>query len=379
MTAVHLKRRAPSGARERASFEHMLSRLEGCAARLVSIEPLTADRAPGELKRMGYGIPMLITYRARGGIHRIVFRTQSPNWFGHDRRADRAALAVLAADTYGEQPRHVRVLDMGAIRDDELVSLRDAGEFYLATSYVEGTLYANDLRLIEESGRAGDLDIQRAEALARHIAEVHCAQPASCNPAVYTRAIRDLVGSGEGIFGIVDSYPEDFYRRDLLVRIEELALVWRWKLGREKTWRLRRTHGDFHPYNVLFRSNVDFTVLDASRGGAGEPADDLAAMSINYLFTGMRVPASWPEGVGRVWKAFFSAYLDATGDEGSFEQIPPFLAWRALVLASPAWYPDVPEAVRVSLLEAAVHWLESNRFRPESIESDVPSLIALRR
>lgn len=379
MTAIAIKRRTSTGARDRANFEHLLSRIEGCAVRLLSVEPLAADRGNGELKRIGYGEPLLISYRARGSMHRMVFRTQTPNWFGHDRRADRAALALLAADTYGDQPRHVRVMDVGAIRDDELVSLRDAGEFYLATAYVDGSLYSSDLRRIEETQTSTELDVQRAEALARHIAEVHCAQPASCNPAVYTRSIRDLIGSGEGIFGIADSYPEDFYRRDLLVRIEELALAWRWKIGREKTWRLRRTHGDYHPYNVLFRSGVDFTVLDASRGGAGEPADDLAAMSINYLFAGMRRPGAWPEGVRPLWSAFFSTYLDATGDEGAYELIPPFFAWRALVLASPAWYPDVSDIVRVTLLETAIHWLEGSRFDPEAIESDVPTLVPPRR
>ena len=68
-----------------------------------------------------------------------------------------------------------------------------------------------------------------------------------------------------------------------------------------------------------------------------------------------------------------------TGDEGAFEQIPPFFAWRPLVLASPTWYPDVPESVRVTLLEAAVSWLNSPKFDPESIETDVPMLVAPRR
>jgi hypothetical protein len=35
---------------------------------------------------------------------------------------------------------------------------------------------------------------------------------------------------------------------------------------------------------VLFREGVDFTVLDRSRGEWGEPADDVTAMTINYIF-----------------------------------------------------------------------------------------------
>ncbi len=193
---------------------------------------------------------------------------------------------------------------------------------------------------------------------------------------MYERAIRDLVGSGEGIFGIVDSYPADFHRRDLLRKIEELALEWRWRIGRSSAWRLRRTHGDYHPYNVLFREGADFTVLDASRGSAGDPADDLAAMSINLLFGGMRRPAAWPRGFRLLWDTFFGAYLDATGDHSALEHLPPFFAWRALVLASPVWYPTVPEHVREALLEATVGWLGAARIDPSAIEADVPMLVA---
>ena len=34
-------------------------------------------------------------------------------------------------------------------------------------------------------------------------------------------------------------------------------------------------HGDFHPWNLLFREGVEFSVLDRSRGEWGEPADDV--------------------------------------------------------------------------------------------------------
>ncbi|MBK6514276.1 MAG: phosphotransferase [Polyangiaceae bacterium] len=375
MTAREPARR-PVSPHDRALFEQLLQRIEAGAVELSSIEPLSADRAPGELKRMGYGAPMLVTYRAGAEVHRVVFRTQSPNWFGHDRRSDRACLAILAADTYHDQPRHVRVLDVGAIREDELVSLHDAGEFYVVTTYVDGALYAEDLKRIDHAEVASGLDVARAATLAKHLAEVHGGAPPSAAPAVYERAIRDLVGSGEGIFGIVDSYPADFHRRDLLRKIEELALEWRWRIGRSSAWRLRRTHGDYHPYNVLFREGADFTVLDASRGSAGDPADDLAAMSINLLFGGMRRPAAWPRGFRLLWDTFFGAYLDATGDHSALEHLPPFFAWRALVLASPVWYPTVPEHVREALLEATVGWLGAARIDPSAIEADVPMLVA---
>jgi len=62
-----------------------------------------------------YGEPALVRYRVRGEERRAVLHTMAPNWFGHDRRADRAALVLLAADTFDRVPRHTRVLDVGAV------------------------------------------------------------------------------------------------------------------------------------------------------------------------------------------------------------------------------------------------------------------------
>lgn len=365
-----------SGAHE--GIERLLARIDGPEATLRSVEPLNGDRKSGELKQVGYGAPLLVQYEVRGKPRRLVFRTQAANWFGHDRRSDRACLALLAADTFADQPHHSRVLDVGAIRGEELVSIRGAGEFYLVTSYEEGTMYASHLHDVEERGFAEPEDLERAQTLAQHLVEVHKLKPAGVRPEereqVYRRALRDLVGSGEGIFGIADSYPNFFARTDLVRSIEQLATSWRWRLGRCGAARLCRTHGDFHPYNILFGNGMELAVLDASRGGAGDPADDLAALSINYLFAGMRRPHTWQRGFRPLWSSFFQTYLSQTHDTAVFDCFAPFFAWRALVLASPAWYPDVSEEVRVGLLTAAVDLLEGTTLRPDRIEDLVPLL-----
>ncbi len=358
---------APSLIDLSSALAERLAHLEASPVEVVAIEPLVGVRAPTELKRMGYGVPLLVRYLYAGSLRQVVFRTQAPNWFGHDRRSDRACLSLLAADTYSDQPRHIAVRDVGALRGPELVSLRATGELYLITDYVEGSLYANDLRAVDERGEATLLDLARARALAAHLADLHAEPPPEAAPQIYTRAIRDLLGSGEGIFGIVDSYPDDFVDRSLLRRIEELALAWRWRLGREEVHRLRRTHGDFHPYNLLFRELLDFTVLDASRGGAGDPADDLAAMSINYFFGGLRKPDAWALGPGQLWRAFFDEYTRRSGASSALDNMPPFLAWRSLVLASPAWYPDISAPVRHALLTRAIAWLERG-FDPGTVD-----------
>jgi len=340
-----------------------LARVEGREVELVHVGSIAEDRAATELKHVGYGEPALLRYRVAGEEKRAVLHTMAPNWFGHDRRSDRAALVLLAADTYGAVPRHTRVLDVGAVdAGGELVSLRGDGEFWLLTGYAEGALYARDLRALEERGRAGERDLARARALAEYLVELH-REPVDGPPELYHRAVRDLVGSGEGIFGIADSYPSGgpipFTR---LAALERRCVDFRWRLrGREG--RLRRTHGDFHPYNILFREGADFTLLDASRGGVGDPADDLAALTINYVFGAVVYPGAREHGLAPVWSAFWSAYLDGSGDREALEVIPPFFAWRALVVASPVWYPALTADARDRLLRFAEDALE-NGFDP---------------
>lgn len=345
-----------------------LTEIEGTPVTLETLRPIAADRAEGELKHVGYGEPLLVEFTAGGRSKRAVLRTAGPNWFGHDRRSDRAALALLAADTYASIPDHVRVLDVGAFRaDGSMVSLFDAGELFVMTSYVDGELYATDLRRVERDRVATPLDIERARALALWLGKLH-AEPIAEPPEIYHRAIRDLVGSGEGIFGLIDSYPDrGAIPRDRLAAIELRATAWRARL-RQKHARLRRTHGDFHPYNVLFREGLDFSLLDASRGCRGDPADDLAAMSVNYLFGGAIEPAAWKDGVGPLWKAFWTAYLESTGDDEVLDVLAPFLAWRLLVVASPVWYPSVADASRDALLRAAEHALDAPRVQLEELE-----------
>ena len=347
-------------------LEQAVRRFAGEGAALVSARPLAGDRGGTELKQAGYGEPLLLRYSGPDGEHEAVFRTMMPNWFGHDRRADRAALAILAADTYGAMPRHVQVLDAGALGGPGgVISLSGAGELYLVTTYAPGALYAGDLTAIEARGSATLLDAARQHALCQYLVELHGA-PFSGAPEVYTRAIRDLLGSGEGIFGIVDNYPPGGpVPAERLAAIERRCLEWRHRLrGRER--RLRRTHGDYHPYNLLFREGVDFTVLDASRGGAGEPADDVVAMTINYFFRGVHTPASWEHGMKPLWSGFWQTYLSATGDEEILSVAAPFIAWRALVLASPVWYPSVKPEARDAILRFAETALDAPSFDPES-------------
>ncbi len=338
-------------------------------AKLERVELLAPDVAgSGEEKALGYGKPLKVTIREPGGRSRaFVFRTHAANEFGHDRRADRMEEALLAFDLFGSVPEHVRALDVGAIGDDgRLVSLRGTGEAYLVTDWAEGALYSEDLRRVARDGAATDLDLARADALAAYLVRLHAAKLS--DPVAWRRAIRDLLGHGEGIFGMVDGYPSNTPGAPAarLRAMEERCLAWRWRL-RDRAERLSPTHGDFHPFNIVFAPHptaepARFTLLDASRGGKGDPADDLTALSVNYVFFCAERPGSWPRGLGPLWHRFWSRYLAASGDREVLETAPPFLAWRALVVASPRFYPRLGAAARDLVLGLAERALDAGRL-----------------
>ncbi len=336
-------------------------------SRVVEVVPLSPDQdqADETLKVAGYGVPLRVRIEGPGGIARtLVLHTATSNVFGHDRRSDRAAEMLLGFDTFGSIPRHVRALDVGAFRvSGGLVSLRDAGEFYLLTSYAEGQIYAEDLRRISRELRHTPEDEERADGLVSYLVSLHSERRG--DPQVYRRSVRDLVGSGEGIAGIIDGYPDDVPRAPLarLARIFEACNRWRWKL-RAHEHRCRRIHGDFHPWNVVFDRDKEPCLLDASRGSAGDPADDVACMAMNYLFFAVEHPAAWAPSFSGLWRRFWSTYTQRSGDGALFDLVAPFLAWRGLVVSNPAWYPAVSEEARDSLLTFIEAALEAPRFAP---------------
>ena len=347
--------------------------------RLVGFEPLRPDAAGAdEEKALGYGEPVRVTVRdAAGAVRTLVFRTEAANEFGHDRRSDRMDEALAAWELFNRIPDHVRALDVGAVADGALVSLRDAGEPYLVTEWIEGTLYADDLRRAAREGSLRPLDLARAEALAGWLVRLHAER--RDDPAGWRRAVRDLVGHGEGIFGIVDAYPADTAAAPpaRLRALEERCLAWRWRL-RGLSRRLARTHGDFHPFNVLFRPGGDglgLALLDAARGGQGDPADDLTALSVNYVFFAAEHRAAWAPALRPLWRRFWETYLAGAADPEVLETAPPFLAWRALVVASPRFYPGLGAPARDLLLTLAERSLDAGRLDldlPDRLLAELP-------
>lgn len=316
-----------------------------------------------EIKGFGYGHPVLLEFEAQGRPRRLVLHTLSGDAFGHDRPSDRAESLLLAHRTFNRLPRHVPSLDVGAFGEDgALISLGRSGEFFLLTEFASGELYARNLERIRDSGHLEESDRMRARTLALYLAEIHRLKHQ--DPTVYHRRIRDLVGHGEGIMGLTDSYPADFVPGlDFLKRLEHALIDWRWRL-RDRTHRLSQVHGDFHPFNVLFAPGDDFRLLDRSRGEWGEPADDVTALSINYIFFALQATGRFEGPLRVLFELFWDAYLEASGDREVLETAPPFFAWRGLVVASPIWYPRIPAPVRARLFRFIENVLADPLFDP---------------
>ncbi len=318
--------------------------------RVERVRQLGEDVAlDGTEKGIGYGAPIEVDVREGDALHRLVLHTAKPNEYGHDRRADRAEAMLLAWDTFGSIPRHAPALDVGGVdAKGELRSIADLGELYLVTGYLAGEVYADDLRRLAAGAMTTPRDLRRVDALADYLVALHAERREG--PALYRRALRDLLGHGEGIFGIVDGYPTDTPAAPAarLQALEAACHEARWTL-RDGSARLCRTHGDFHPFNLLFDDQDALGVLDTSRGSLGDAADDVVCLAINFPFFALGHEGAW-ERLGPLWHRFLSRYLGRSGDAGLLEAAPPYLAWRALVLASPAWYPHLAEEDRDALL-----------------------------
>ena len=339
------------------AVEAYLQRVHGRPARAVRITPLGGGRQ-GD-KGYGYGIPLRVDYELDGVPRRAVIESVRPGPFGHEHMADRAQLMLWAHHAFGALPRHVASLDVGAVRaSGELVPLGNAEELFMLAEFVDGNEYADDLLRIRSSGVTIPLDLERTDALCDYLAEIHKVE--GPDPGLYVRRIRELVGHGECIFGVNDSYPEKF---DVLKSIELQCVEWRWKLAR-RTHRLRQVHGDFHPWNIMFRQGADFSVLDRSRGEWGDAADDVACLALNYLFFSLQRSGRLEGGFEELWRRFWDRYLERSGDAELLEVVAPFLAFRGLVMANPLWYPALRDEIRNKMLTFVTTILGEPRFDP---------------
>ena len=357
----------PDLARDQLVF--YLESLIGTPVRVLGLAPLGEKVQTGAVKQYGYGTPVLVEYETAGKRHKAVLETVSPGPFGHEGMEDRAQMILWSHRAYNALPLHARSLDVGAFRKGgSLVSLGQMEELFLLVEYVEGSGYIQDLARIQADGRLEDRDTARADALCDYLAEIHSVP--GTDTGLYIRRVRELLGHGELIMGVADSYPPGhrFVTDGTLEEIEHRCVSWRWRL-KERAHRLRQVHGDFHPYNILFGEGTAFRVLDRSRGEWGEPADDVTSITGNYLFCSLQRSGRLEGAFETLFRRFFDRYLDRTGDRELLAVAAPFFAFRGLVMASPVWYPALGEGVRRTLLRFVQAVLDEEAFDPSLVNA----------
>ena len=344
-------------------IEDYLSRWSGGAAHVESVCELGGSTHGAEaLKSFGYGRPLCIDFTTGGARRRVVLRQIKRNGFGHERASDCVAEIWEDFNTFSRLARHIKARDIVTLDPNgRLDSIAGAEDLLLLTDYIPGEVYANDLLRIRDADACSEQDVRRARTLANYLVEIHATR--RDDPLLWRRRLRDLVGHGEGIFGLTDSYPADFAMANAadLRAIEEQANRWRWKL-KLLSGRLSQVHGDFHPYNVLFEEAENFHVLDRSRGEWGEPADDVSAMTVNYLAFSLQKYGELAGPFETLFSTFFETYLNGSKDNGLLEAIQPWYAWRVLVVASPVWYPNLNDDARRKLFNFARRMMAEERF-----------------
>jgi len=327
------------------------------------------------INRLGSGVlgfAYVLDVKIKERKERLVLKFANPSGFGQEYPSDRADTLIYANSVYNKLPGHVRAFDVGAVMGGGgLKKLGDAREFFILMEYVQGQEYAKDLDRVRDEGKLLALDIDRARLLAEYMAKIHKVKNDA--PGLYVRRIRDLVGRGDCIAGIIDSYPKDertysFTSEEELEEIEKKCVEWRWRVKR-KTHRLCQVHGDLHPFNILWQGPSKFMLLDRSRGEWGEAADDVSCLSINYLFWSLMGYDEFREPFETLFNTLMEHYLELTKDEELLRVIQPFYAFRSLVIANPLFYPNVSYENRRRIFDFMDAVLETEIFEPKGINS----------
>ena len=347
----------------REKVSEYLSNVFGDSTQVLSIDKLGS----GIL-----GFAYLLDVKVKGRRRRIVLKFANPSGFGQDFPSDRADTLIYANSVYNKLPRHVRAFDVGAVTGEgDFKELGGAREFFILMEYVQGQEYAKDLDRIRDEGKLLALDVDRARLLAEYMARIHRVKHDMAG--LYVRRIRDLIGRGDCISGIIDSYPKDertysFTSEEELEEIEKKCVEWRWRI-KGRTRRLCQVHGDLHPFNILWQGPLNFTLLDRSRGEWGEAADDVSCLSINYIFWSLMGYDEFREPFEALFNTLMDNYLERSKDEELLKVIQPFYAFRSLVIANPLFYPNVSYENRRRIFDFMRTVLETDIFEPKEIKS----------
>jgi aminoglycoside phosphotransferase (APT) family kinase protein len=321
-----------------------------------------------EIRKLGAGVQgagYLVEVHGTNGIREYVIKGLFPEGLEHDYPADRAGVFLLDLEEFKNLPNHVRALDVLAeMKDGSVKSIGGGREYYLLMEKAEGTDYFQDLAAFRNKERLDPTDREKIEVMTRYLAEIHSVEKDSRQ--LYWRKVRDTLGHGECLMGVFDTYPDGTLSYREMANIEKKCIDWRAKL-KPVSGRLCQVHGDFHPGNIWFKDSRNFILLDRSRGPWGEAADDVTALTINYVFFSLNNFGTVRGPYLEALNFFYKDYIEKTGDTVICDVLAPFYAFRGVVVANPVFYPDVTRESRRKIFNFVHNVLDDESFKIEKI------------
>jgi hypothetical protein len=323
------------------------------------------------ISRLGSGVQgtgFLVEMETPDGNRSYVVKTLLAEGLGHDYPSDRASVFLLDLDEYRHLPKHVEAVDVLAeMKDGTLKSIGGGKEYYLLMERAKGENYFRDLKGFAGKERLGDRDAAKIRKMIAYLADIHSVKKDS--RVLYWRKLRDTVGHGECLMGVIDTYPEGFLGTGEAAAIVKKSIDRIYGL-RGLHGRLSQIHGDFHPGNIWFLDeddDPDFVLLDRSRGPWGEPADDLTALAVNYIFFSVIHHGDVRGPYREALKLFFREYIRITADSKILDVVAPFFAFRGVVVANPVFYPEVTPLQRTKLVRFVHNVLDESTFLVQKV------------
>lgn len=321
------------------------------------------DASDISITKLGAGVQgagFLVGLKTPEGEKTFVVKGLFPEGLGHDYPSDRASVFLLDLEEYGNLPRHVRAVDvLSEMKDGTIKSIGGGKEYYLLMERVRGRHYFHDLSDMVDKDLLGPSDRERIRAMASYLSEIHRVKKDS--RTLYWRKLRDTIGHGECLMGVFDLYPDGTMSYGEMAEMEKLCVDWRARL-KPLASRLSQIHGDFHPGNIWFTGDTDFVLLDRSRGPWGEPADDVTALAINYIFFSVKNHGDMRKAYEEGLALFLEEYVRTSGDTDINRVTAPFFAFRAAVVANPVFYPELSSGAREKIFRFMRNVLLSDAF-----------------